>query len=63
MERNYEELANLFCASIKKLASNEDAINNMESYLSYHFDSWMKKWAHDPEGITGELENFAKMYD
>lgn len=63
MERNYEELAHLFCKAIKKLARNKDAINNMESYLSYHFDSWMKKWAYDPDSITGELENFAKMYD
>ena len=63
MERNYEELAHLFCAAIKKLASNENAINNMESYLSYHFDSWMKKWAYDPDGITYELERFARMYD
>ena len=63
MGRNYEELAHEFCAAIKKLASNEDAINNMESYLSYHFESWMKKWAYDPDSITGELANFAKMYD
>lgn len=59
----YEELAHEFCESIKKLANNEDALNNMESYLSYHFDSWMKKWAYDPDSITVELENFAKMYD
>lgn len=63
MGRNCEELAHEFCAAIKKLASNEDAINNMESYLSYHFDSWMKKWAYDPESITFELTQFAKIYE
>lgn len=57
-----EKFAHDFCEAIKKLASNEDALNNMESYLSHHFDTWMEKWANTPAGLTWELEQFAKIH-
>ena len=38
-----------------------DNIDNFESYLSYHFDAWMEKFAHDPESLTSEVKQFAEM--
>lgn len=63
VERKYEELAHEFCVAIKKLGENEMNLENLESYLSYHFDAWMKKWAYDPECITSELKHFSKIYE
>ena len=62
-ERKYEELAHEFCAAIKKLGENERNLENLERYLSYHFDSWMKRWAYGPECITDELIHFSKIYE
>lgn len=62
-ERKYEELAHEFCAAIKKLGENERTLENLESYLSFHFCDWMKKYAHDPECITAELKCFARIYE
>lgn len=61
MERQYEEEARQFCAAIKKLAANESALDNFESYLSMHFDIWLTKYANTPEAIVDELESFAKI--
>lgn len=59
----YEQLAAEFCAAIKKIAQSEDALNNFESYLGYHFAPWMEKYAGYPEGLTSELVYFASLYD
>lgn len=61
MERQYPEEARQFCAAIKKLAANETALENLESYLSMHFDTWLKNYAYCPEGIADELERFAEI--
>jgi len=61
MNRKYAEEARQFCAAIKKLAANEAALENFESYLSMHFDKWLKQYADYPGGITYELESFAKI--
>ena len=61
MERQYAEEARQFCAAIKKLAANEAALENFESYLSMHFDKWLKHYADYPGGITYELETFAEI--
>lgn len=61
MERKYADEARQFCATIKKLAANEAALENLESYLSMHFDTWMKEYADYPGGITDELERFAEI--
>ena len=58
---NNEECAKVFVEAIKTMASKPDNLDNFESYLSYHFDVWMKKWASNPEGLAYEVENFAKM--
>lgn len=59
----YEEQAKAFCDAIRDFAKSEDAINNMESYLSYHFPEWLRKYAYDMETLSGELHCFAHMYD
>ena len=61
MERQYEEEARQFCAAIKKLAANEAALDNLENYLSHHFEKWLKGYADYPGGITDELERFAEI--
>ena len=62
IERPFEtEAASVYC-SIKKLAESEEALSNLESYLSMHFDQWLKQWAYDPETFAAELHRFATMY-
>ena len=57
-----EKLAQEFCSAIRNLADDEEALNNFESYLSYHFDTWLKEFASTPEGLTSELKCFSEMY-
>ena len=58
---NNEECAKVFVEAIKTMASKPDNLDNFESYLSYHFDIWMEKWANSPEGLTSEVKHFAEM--
>lgn len=57
----YEKEARIFCEAIKILASKPENLNNLESYLSYHFTSWLTKWANTPENMTAEMREFAEM--
>ena len=59
----YEEQAKAFCDAIRDFAKSEDAIDNMECYLSHHFPEWLRKYAYDMETLSGELHCFAHMYD
>lgn len=61
MKREYEKEAALFIESIKTIAQKENNLENLEHYLSIHFDAWMQKFANTPEGITAELKAFASM--
>lgn len=56
-----EQAAQVFCAAIKKLAENEDNLNNLESYLTNNFSSWMKKFARTPTELASEMKFFAEM--
>ena len=58
---NNEECAKVFVEAIKTMASKPDNLDNFESYLSYHFDVWMEKFANSPEGLTSEVKHFAEM--
>lgn len=58
---NNEQLAKLFIESIQNLANNPQNLRNLETYLSYHFDAWMQKFANTPEKITHEIKEFANM--
>lgn len=59
----YQNTAKRFAEAIVDLAKNEDALDNLELYLSNHFDVWMQKFASTPESITAELNSFAHIYD
>ena len=43
------------------MVSKPDNLDNFESYLSYHFDVWMGKFANSPDGLTSEVKHFAEM--
>ena len=61
MENRQEKFAKAFCAAIKEIASKPENMDNFESYLSHHFAEWLEKYANSYEGLTYELESFAKM--
>lgn len=60
-EREYEIEAKALCEAIKKLASNDYAIENFESYMSYHFKVWFNKYVRIPNDLIYELETFANI--
>lgn len=55
------ELANEFIKAIETIANKPENLENFESYLTYHFDTWLKRYANTPETITAELKAFSKM--
>ena len=56
-----EENAKVFTDVIRTIAAKENNLDNLECYLSHHFDVWMEKFAHDPESLSSELKSFAEM--
>ena len=58
---NQKELAKTFCAAIKTLAEKPENLENLELYLSNHFETWFKKFAYDPANITYEIKMFSEM--
>lgn len=50
--------ADIFTQAIKDIASK---LENLNEYLCYHFPKWLEMWANTPEGIAGEMKNFAEM--
>lgn len=58
---NYETLAVQLADSIQSLASKPENLNNFVSYLTYHFDTWLQKYANTPEGLVSELKEFSSM--
>lgn len=59
--RKHEQTAKQFCNALRAIAEKPENLDNLESYLSYHFAEWMNKHANTPENITAELKNFADM--
>lgn len=57
----YEDLALSLGDAIKRLASDEDHLNNFVSYLTQHFPEWLNKYANTPEGLVSEFTEFANM--
>ena len=57
----HEQTAKDFIQAIKTISEKPQNLDNLECYLSYHFDKWLKKWANTPENITLELKQFAEM--
>lgn len=50
-----------FCDAIRELANKPENLQNLESYLGYHFDKWLEKFANTPDGISAEMSSFAQM--
>ena len=59
--KKYTNEAAQFCNAIRELASKPENLQNLESYLEWHFDKWMEKYASTPDGIAAEMSNFAQM--
>ena len=57
-KQQQEENAKRLIDAIKKLACNEYALENFESYLQRHFETWYKNYANTPDGLVYEFENF-----
>ena len=55
------ECAKVFIEAIKTIAEKPENIDNLECYLEKHFDVWMEKYAHTPEGLAHEMKSFAEM--
>ena len=61
--RKHESEAKRFTEAIQALANNEDALSNLECYLSMHFDIWLQKFASTPESFVAEMNSFAHIFD
>ena len=59
--KKYTVEAAQFCNAIRELANKPENLQNLESYLAYHFDKWMEKYANTPNDIVAEMSNFAQM--
>ena len=59
--KKYTFEAAQFCNAIRELANKPENLQNLESYLEYHFDKWMEKYASTPEDMAAEMSNFAQM--
>lgn len=53
--------AAVFVNAIKLIATKPDNLDNLQSYLTYHFPEWLQRYANSPEDIAAELREFATM--
>lgn len=61
MNRKFGKEAKEFCEAIRTLAEHPDRLENMETYLSMHFEAWLERHADTPGGIAYEMRSFAEM--
>ena len=59
--KKYTVEAAQFCDAIRELANKPENLQNLESYLEWHFDTWMKKYASTPDCMAAEMSSFAQM--
>lgn len=59
LECDTAEYAKQFCEAIKTLAEKPANLDNLESYLSQHFNEWLRKFATTPEDMVTEMKAFA----
>ena len=59
--KKYAVEAAQFCDAIRELANKPENLQNLESYLGYHFDKWLEKYASTPEDMAAEMSEFAQM--
>ena len=50
-----EENARLFVEAVKKISKKNYVLENFESYLSWHFDSWLEKYSANPDTFVEEF--------
>ena len=56
-----EQNAKIFIEAIKTILKKPDNLDNLEIYLSHHFDVWLEKLANTPDKLAYELKHFAEM--
>lgn len=56
-----EQNAKIFIEAIKTISEKPDNLDNLETYLSYHFCEWLKNFADTPDKLAWELKQFAEM--
>ena len=56
-----EVYAKIFCDAIRTMAEKPENIDNLESYLIYHFTTWLEKYGNYPENLATEMKMFAEM--
>lgn len=59
--KKYTVEAEQFCNAIRELANKPENLQNLESYLEWHFKTWLEKFANTPDGMAAEISEFAKM--
>ena len=59
--KKYTIEAAKFCDAIRELANKPENLQNLESYLEYHFGAWLEKFASTPDSIAAEMSEFAQM--
>ena len=59
--KKYTVEAAQFCSAIREFANKPENLQNLESYLEYHFDKWMEKYANSPDSMAAEMAEFAQM--
>lgn len=57
----YKKESKMFIDAIKTISTKENNLDNLEIYLSIHFEKWMQKFANTPAGLAYELKIFADM--
>ncbi len=50
-----------FVQAIRIIAEKPKNMDNLESYLSQHFDTWLRMYANTPESLAAEMKEFASM--
>lgn len=55
----WELQARAFCSAMLKLA-NSTRMDDLEDYLSCHFETWFKRFITTPEGLISELQQWAE---
>ena len=64
VNRKFEEQADRLCSAIRHMVDDDNALENFNSYLSYHFDAWLNQYVNnDVDNFVNEIEHFAHMYD
>ena len=59
--KKYTVEAAQFCNAIRELANKPENLQNLENYLEWHFDKWLKKYASTPDCMAAEMSDFAQM--